>query len=313
MRNRSLCKLIFSSLLALTSCRNAENPVYPGAVSVCSGMPEIRFAMAYDNPGNIQLLVDTANMVWIPASERGFWMDKSEVSNAEFLAFVEATGYVTTAEQVPDWALLKQQLPEGTAKPPDSVLVAASLVFSPPGYAIPLNDPSRWWKWTKAANWRHPRGEGSDLRGKENFPVVHVSLDDAKAYALWAGKRLPREEEWEFAARGGIEAALYPWGNEPVEAGKPKANTWQGSFPNRDNAWDGSAGAAEVKSYAANGYGLYDMAGNVWEWCDGPEVVLRGGSYLCNSSYCEGYRVSSRMPTAPDTGLEHTGFRCVMD
>jgi sulfatase modifying factor 1 len=313
MKIKVLFSPILSCMLALASCRHAETVVYSTrTVSSCTGMPIARFASHNVPTANSGVLPDTTGMAWIPALENGFWMDKAEVSNAQFQAFVEATGYVTTAEQVPDWELLKLQLPPDTPKPHDSVFVAASLIFSPPNHAVNLDDPSQWWSWKKAANWKHPQGKGSDLRGKENYPVVHVSLDDAKAYAGWAGKQLPTEVEWEYAARGGIKAALYPWGNEPVESGSPKANTWQGNFPNENTAWDGSAAAAPVKLYAPNGYGLYDMAGNVWEWCDGPEVVLRGGSFLCNSSYCEGYRVSSRMKTAPDTGLEHAGFRCVL-
>lgn len=300
-------------MLAFTSCSRPQEPVYFSAVSTCGVMPTARFA-AHVIPEETPMgIADTTLMAWIPAPEKGFWMDKAEVSNAQFQEFVEATGYVTTAEKVPDWELMKQQLPSGTPKPHDSVFIAASLVFSAPSHPVPLDDPSQWWKWTKAANWRHPHGEGSDLKGKKNHPVVHVSWDDANAYARWAGKRLPSEAEWEYAARGGKEDAQFPWGNEPVEAGKPKANTWQGSFPNKNTKWDNSVLSAPVKSYAPNAYGLYDMAGNVWEWCDGPEIVLRGGSFLCNSSYCEGYKVTSRMRTAPDTGLEHTGFRCVMD
>lgn len=310
---KNVCFATLSCMLAFASCRHEESPVYVGGVSTCSSMPLARFA-ANEIPAYIPKgVADTAGMAWIPAADKGFWMDRTEVTNAQFKAFVEETRYVTTAEQVPDWELLKQQVPEGTPKPHDSVFVAASLVFSPPAQAVPLDDPSRWWKWTKAASWKQPQGAGSDLRGKENHPVVHVSYEDASAYARWAGKRLPTEAEWEFAARGGIKDARFPWGQEPVEAGKPKANTWQGHFPNQNTKWDGAYGAADVKSYAPNAYGLYDMAGNVWEWCDGPDIVLRGGSFLCNSSYCEGYRVTSRMPTAPDTGLEHTGFRCVKD
>ncbi|MFM1961212.1 MAG: hypothetical protein RLZZ172_57 [Bacteroidota bacterium] len=272
----------------------------------------------------------------------GFWMDVTEVTNAQFKKFVEATGYVTTAEIAPDWNELSKQLPPGTPKPHDSLLVPASLVFvkQPPGAG--LGDPSIWWSWKKGANWRHPQGQGSDLKGKDNHPVVHVSFDDAVAYSKWAGKRLPTEAEWEFAARGG-KTTVYPWGDEPVESGKPKANSWQGKFPSVNTSWDKFPGAAPVKSFAANPFGLFDMAGNVWEWCADwyrddyyasvsnqllqdpqgpstsydpqeptvPKKVVRGGSFLCNDSYCKGYRVTSRMKTATDTGLEHTGFRCV--
>jgi formylglycine-generating enzyme len=273
----------------------------------------------------------------------GFWIDANEVTNAQFASFVEATGYITTAERVPDWEELRKQLPSGTPKPADSLLVAASLVFTPPVYTESLQDARQWWSWTKGASWRHPQGAGSNLEGKEKHPVVHVSWDDAVAYATWAGKRLPTEAEWEFAARGGAENQPYPWGGEPIEKGKPKANTWQGRFPNQNSSWDKHTGLASVCSYAPNAYGLYDMAGNVWEWCADwydtdyyssigekvtnnpkgpassndpteasvPKKVMRGGSFLCSDSYCKGYRTSARMKSSPDTGLEHTGFRCV--
>ncbi|OQP66768.1 formylglycine-generating enzyme family protein [Niastella populi] len=273
----------------------------------------------------------------------GFYMDATEVTNAMFAQFVKATGYVTTAERKPDWEELKKQLPAGTPRPADSLLVAASLVFTPPAGAVQLNDVSQWWQWVKGADWKHPQGPGSSIKGKEHFPVVHVSWDDAMAYAIWAGKRLPTEAEWEWAARAGLTNKPFTWGTEPVEKGKPKANIWQGHFPDRNTATDGYARVAPVKSFAANAYGLYDIAGNVWEWCSDwyrsdsytqsgtkklinpagpaasydpeeptvPKRVVRGGSFLCHASYCASYRVSARMKTSPDTGLEHTGFRCV--
>ncbi|HMU45368.1 MAG TPA: formylglycine-generating enzyme family protein [Chitinophagaceae bacterium] len=274
-----------------------------------------------------------------------FYMDITEVTNAQFKEFVDATGYITTAEKKPDWEEMKKALPPDTPKPPDSILVAASLVFKTSKGPVDLNDYSQWWSWVKGANWKHPEGPGSDIKEKDNYPVVHISWDDALAYCKWAGKRLPSEAEWEFAARGGLVNNIYSWGNEHVNAGKPKCNSWEGKFPYYNEKKDGYLTAAPVKSYAPNGYGLFDMAGNVWEWCSdwydynyykslagkttanpkGPEKSydpmdpytpkrsLRGGSFLCNDAYCSGYRVTRRMKSSHDTGLEHTGFRCVKD
>lgn len=265
----------------------------------------------------------------------GFWMDITEVTNAQFAQFVAATNYRTTAEKAMNWDELKKQLPEGTIKPTDDKLQPASLVFKPEN-----ND--YWWQLENGTNWKHPSGKESNLLDKDNFPIVHVSWDDAQAYCKWAKKRLPTEAEWEYAARGNLKNNIYSWGNEPVNIGKSKANTWQGEFPNINLIEDKFYNVSPVKSFPKNGYGLYDMAGNVWEWCsdwydsdyyklvakiiknpNGPakgndiddekaqKRVIRGGSFLCNDSYCSGYRNARRMKETPDTSMEHIGFRCV--
>lgn len=274
---------------------------------------------------------------------KAFYMDETEVTNAAFSAFVHATGYVTTAEKAIDWAEFSKQVPAGTPKPADSLLAPSSLVFLPIKSAVDLNDYSQWWAFIRGADWRHPEGPESTIVGRENHPVVQISWDDASAYARWAGKRLPTEAEWEWAARGGLKDKIYPWGNESVNSVPYKANSFQGQFPSNDLALDGyKITSAPVKSFSPNGYGLYDTAGNVWEWCadwyradyyqnspnvnpkgpstsydpDEPTVakrVMRGGSFLCNDSYCSSYRNSARMKSSPDTGLQHTGFRCVKD
>src|SRR6516162_4161248 len=197
----------------------------------------------------------------------GFWIDEHDVTNAEFAKFVEATGYVTTAERKPDWQELKKELPPGTPKPDESVLVAGALVFTPTSRPVPLDDLSAWWRWVPGACWRHPEGPDSSITGREKHPVVQVSWYDAVAYAKWAGKRLPTEAEWEFAARGGLESKRYFWGDGFRPGGRYMANTWQGVFPVHDSGEDGFVGTSPVGSFPANGYGLYDMAGNVWQWC----------------------------------------------
>jgi formylglycine-generating enzyme required for sulfatase activity len=218
-------------------------------------------------------------------------------------------------------------------------LVAASLVFKETEGPVDLHNYNEWWAWVAGADWKHPQGPGSNIKGKDDHPVVHISWYDAIAYCKWSGKRLPTEAEWEWAARGGLKNHIYPWGNESLTSGKSKTNSWDGSFPWQNKKNDGYIRTAPVRKFPANGYGLFDIAGNVWEWCndwydakyysqpntaaDGPreshdpedpftpKKVMRGGSFLCNDSYCSGYRVARRMKSSPDTGLEHAGFRCV--
>lgn len=278
-----------------------------------------------------------------PVQINDFWIDETEVTNAQFREFVAATGYVTTAERPMDIEEIMAQLPPGAQAPPAEMLAAASLVFNQPAPGKTNYGVNDWWRVEKGASWKHPQGADSDLEGKDNLPVVHISWYDANAYAKWSGKRLPTEAEWEYAARGGKAENIFPWGND-FEESQPKANFWQGRFPTDNDNLDGFMGIAPVKSFEANDYGLYDMAGNVWEWCsdwyhvdfynceketsdnptgakvsfdpmmpDGSQKIVRGGSFLCNDAYCSGYRAAARMKSSPDTGLEHTGFRCVRD
>lgn len=252
-------------------------------------------------------------MVAIPAGPvAAFHLDRTEVTNAAFAQFVAATGYRTQAERPVDWEQLRRELPTGTPRPPDAELAAGALVFAPTAAPVSLDDERQWWRWTPGASWRHPEGPGSELAGREDHPVVQVSHTDAEAFCAWAGKRLPTDAEWEHAARGGLDDKRFTWGDAPITPAL--ANTWQGTFPVRDLAGDGHAGTASVGRYPANGYGLADMAGNVWEWTASEAApdqrVIRGGSFLCHESYCEGYRVAARMSATPSTALQHTGFRC---
>jgi formylglycine-generating enzyme len=269
-----------------------------------------------------------------------FWIDRYVVTNEEFARFVEETGYSTLCEKTPNAAT------DYPGADP-ALLVPSSVVFSPPAQRVDLSDHYRWWSYVPGANWRHPEGPESTIEGCERGPVVQIAFEDAQAYAAWAGKTLPTEAEWEFAARGGLEGAEYAWGDEFTPGGKHMANTWQGEFPNDNLMLDGFGGRAPVGSFPPNGYGLYDMIGNVWEWttdwfgafkrqekaCCGqinprggkqsgsidprdnariPRRVMKGGSYLCAPNYCRRYRPAARMAQPVDTSTCHLGFRCVV-
>lgn len=267
----------------------------------------------------------------------GFWIDRHEVTNAEFARFVRATGYVTTSELPTPLERIMLQLPPGSPEPDPSALVAASAVFIMPD---PQLGVPGGWDYVQGADWRHPEGPGSSIEARGNHPVVQVSWWDAMAYAAWAGKQLPTEAQWEWAARGGLLDAPYVWGFEPPDREHPPLNMWQGTFPQFNAAKDGYLATAPVESYAPNGYGLYDMAGNVWEWCadafdphayrglanqpaledpfqapiDAQDLAprsLRGGSFLCSDNFCTRYRPSARTGNTPDSATNHTGFRCV--
>ena len=274
----------------------------------------------------------------------GFWIDRAPVTNAQFQKFVKATGLVTLAEKPADPAQYPDALPE--------LLAPSSIVFVPPPGPIGTGDPYRWWQYVPGANWRHPEGPGSSIRGRDQHPVVHIAHADALAYAAWIGKRLPSEAEWERAARGGLEDGEFAWGDELHPGGRPVANTYQGDFPHHNSRLDGWERTSPVGSFPANGYGLLDMIGNVWEWTDDwyrdhgalptkaegscctlrdprggslqesidsasqhgsiPRKVVKGGSFLCAPSYCRRYRPAARMAQGIDTSTCHMGFRCVV-
>ncbi len=312
---------------------NQPTTTLPGMVWIPGG----EFSMGGVNPvgmldGGKEAMNDARPVHRVHVS--GFFMDATEVTNKQFAEFIKATGYVTVAEQKPTRA----EFPGA----PEENLVAGSIIFTPK-VVSDLNDRYQWWNYVHGANWKHPDGPASDLKGRENYPVVHIAWEDATAYAKWAGKRLPTEAEWEFAARTGEAGNLYVWGNKFKPSGKWMANTYEGKFPEQDNASDGYAGIAPVKKYPASAYGLYDMAGNVWEWCSdwysadyyrklgsgvannpqGPsesndpdepgtkKKVQRGGSFLCIDQYCTRYMVGSRGKGEYRSASNHVGFRCV--
>lgn len=285
----------------------------------------------------------------------GFWIDTTHVTNAQFAQFVKETGYITTAERKPDWETVRVQLPPGTPKPPDDVLVPGAIVFVGTNKPVPLNQYWAWWRYKPGANWRHPKGPDSTIENKPDHPVVQVSYEDVQAYAKWAGKRLPTEAEWEYAARGGKEQANYSWGDELMPNGQRMANYWNKEdtvFPVVNPAAGDGVDTLPAGSFAPNGYGLYDMTGNAWQWvadwyridyfvqqaqkdevpirnpqgpatsfdptqpgtpADAPKRVIRGGSFLCDESYCLSYRPSARRGADPYSPMSHLGFRLVKD
>jgi formylglycine-generating enzyme required for sulfatase activity len=262
-----------------------------------------------------------------PVTVEGFWLDEHPVTVSEFRRFVKATGHFTTAEHAPNPADFPDADP--------AKLVPGSLVFTPTRGPVDLRDFRNWWVWRPGSSWRHPEGPGSSLNGRDRHPVTQVSYDDALAYAVWAGKDLPTEAEWERAARGGLEGALYCWGDEFAPDGRMMANTWQGHFPWQNLLLDRYERTSPVKTFPPNGFGLYDMAGNVWEWtttafpdlpnggdaCCGPQAhpgparqtmkVIKGGSHLCAPNYCLRYRPAARQAQSVDTSTSHIGFRCI--
>ncbi len=376
-----LC-LLYQQMLAAPEEQVAARPNQPVAAR-----PDQPVAAPPDQP----VAAPPPGMVWVaggtfvmgtdakdvPANERparevtvdGFWMDATPVTNSQFKEFVEATGYVTTAERDVEWAEMQKQLPPGTPPPPAESLAAGSLLFRETTGPVDLRNVANWWHWTNGVNWRQPEGPGSSIDERIDHPVVHVSWFDAQAYAEWAGKRLPTEAEWEFAARSGSAArqaesaagsaaglvitasassSRFIWGDEFRPDGKYMANTWTGTFPYENDAADGYERTSPVGSFPPNGIGLYDMAGNVWNWVAdlyaadvhqravrsgkpsinpqgptqaynpqlrlaGEQRVIKGGSFLCHVDYCESYRPTARRGNTPDTSTSHTGFRCVKD
>ena len=277
-----------------------------------------------------------------PVSVDGFWMDRFQVTNEQFRRFVAETGYLTVAQRPPNSSDYPAAKPE--------MLRSGSSVFVQPKHRVDLSDPYDWWRYVLGADWRHPKGPGSTIRGLSNHPVVHVAWDDVEAFARWAGKELPTEAEWELAARGGLQGAEYTWGDEFTPDGRHMANSWQGEFPFVNEQLDGFEWTAPVGSFPPNGYGLFDMAGNVWEWTSDwfqghdaikaacctlsnprggeressydprevdlgieiPRRVMKGGSHLCAPNYCRRYRPAARMPQTVDTSTSHLGFRCIV-
>lgn len=362
MLNSRLFFLIYIFSIALLSCK--EKAKTPQDI-----IQEEVVATVHELLVNIPENVETPEgMIWVPGKEftqgaknndpmalprekpahrvmvDGFFMDATEVTNAAFKKFVDATGYITVAERPIDWEEMKKELPAGTPKPHDSILKPGSLVFNKDIEAVVnMNNYSQWWTWKIGANWKQPYGPGSSINNKDNYPVVHVAYEDALAYCKWANRKLPTEAQWESAAQGTKTDLIFPWGNN-LEILSKKTNTWEGTFPTSNTGADGFKYIAPVKSFEPNSLDFYEMAGNVWEWTSdlynhdyykqldtsnpiinptgattfanpqNPyqiEMIMKGGSYLCHASYCASYRISARMSTSRDSGSDHLGFRTV--
>ena len=351
-QNKNIFHLIFIFVfivsLSISSCKNKKTDAYsskePIAIKIPQGMIWVegktflqgakdsdKYAMPREKPAH-KVTVD------------GFYIDITEVTNKQFKKFIDATKYITVAERKIDWKEMKTQLPANTPKPHDSILQPGSLIFNKNVNAVVnMNNYGQWWAWKIGANWKHPEGPGSTINGKDNFPVVHIALEDAVTYCKWANRRLPTEAEWEAAAQGTNSNAIFTWGNDTTILDS-NANTWQGVFPTKNESKDGFEFISPVKSYPANSIGLYDMAGNVWEITSDlfnvnyyneldiskpilnpkgakksysrnnpyqTEHIIKGGSFLCHVSYCASFRISAKMGVAIDSGSDHVGFRTV--
>ena len=337
-------KEIFFFLVIILSCKSSENEIQklieaPKGMVWVEGKTYVKgaknndiYAMNREKPSH-EVYID------------GFFIDATEITNNQFKKFVDETAYITIAEREIDWEEMKKSLPFGTPKPHDSILQPGSLIFNDQIKTVEnMENYFQWWKWQKGANWKAPKGPGSNIENKGDFPVVHIAYEDAIAYCDWANRRLPTEAEWESAAQGNYKNAVFPWGNE-LDLLNSNANTWQGNFPIKNESKDGFEMIAPVKSFPPNSIGIFDMIGNVWEitddlfninyyselstesklknikgasTCYNPsnpyekQYVMKGGSFLCHDSYCASYRISARMGVSIDSGSDHTGFRTVV-